>query len=336
MGTNEIDTSAISDSAVERLSTVAKLGVTTGIITHIQRFSVHDGPGIRTTVFLKGCQLHCPWCHNPETYRRQPELQIFADRCIGCGACIERCEHNAHELTSAGHVYHRDRCVACGRCAETCYAKSLVHVGETRTAESVVAEVLADRPFYRPTGGVTISGGEPLLQADFTAAILELCRHEEIHTAIETNLAWPWEVVAPLVPLVDLLLVDIKTMDDESHRHWTGASNAKILENLRRLDGLGKSLVIRTPVVGGVNDRPEQISAIADFSATLQNVCQYDLLPYHPLGTGKFDALGLEGHRPEFHTPTASQLDALAVRAARPDFVVKVAGTDSNTQHTSS
>ena len=335
MRTDEIDTSANSDGTVERLSTVTEWAATTGIITHIQRFSVHDGPGIRTTVFLKGCQMRCPWCHNPETYRRHPEIQVFPERCIGCQACANACHEGAHEFTDAGHVYHRDRCVACGECVETCYAKSLVRVGETRTAESVVAEVLADRPFYEPDGGVTISGGEPLMQAEFTRAILELCRREGILTAIETNLTWPWDAVAPLVPLVDLFLVDIKTMDDAAHRAATGVSNALVLENLKRLDALGRTLIVRTPVIVDFNDQLDQIEAIADFLATLHNVQQYDLLPYHPLGTGKYEALGFEGPPPEFHTPSAADLDALAARAARPSFDVKVAGETSKTQNNS-
>lgn len=304
--------------------------MSSGLITHIQRFSVHDGPGIRTTVFLKGCQMHCPWCHNPETYRRSAEIQVFPERCIGCQACAAVCQHAAHEFSGPDHVYHRERCVACGECVETCYAKSMVRVGELRTAESVVAEVLADRPFYQRTGGVTISGGEPLLQAEFTRGILELCRREGIHTAIETNLAWPWQTVEPLVPLVDLFLVDIKMMDDAAHRAWTNASNGHILDNLRRLDALNKELVIRTPVVVGVNDRPEQIGAIADFLATLRRVRQYELLPYHPLGRGKYEALGLAGPPPEFHTPTAAQLETLAAVAARANFVVRVAGAVSS------
>ncbi len=310
--------------------------MTSGVVTHIQRFSVHDGPGIRTTVFLKGCQMHCPWCHNPETYRSQPEIQVFPERCIGCKACAEACSQAAHEFTGSGHVHHRDRCVACGQCAETCYAKSLVRVGETCTAESVVAEALADRLFYQPAGGVTISGGEPLVQAEFTREILELCRQKGIHTAIETNLAWPWKVIEPLVPLVDLFLVDIKLMDDAEHKKWTGVSNKQTLENLRRIDALGRTLVIRTPVVVGVNDRPEQIGVIADFLNTLRNVRQYDLLPYHPLGTGKYDSLGLDDPRLEFQAPTAAELDVLAAVAARSNLIVKVAGTLSGTQHTSS
>lgn len=310
--------------------------MTSGVITHIQRFSVHDGPGIRTTVFLKGCQMRCAWCHNPETYRRQPEIQVFPQRCIGCRACAEACGRGAHEFTEAGHLYHRDRCVACGQCVETCYAKSLVRIGQTLTAEAVVAEILADRPFYQPAGGATISGGEPLAQAEFTRAILELCRREGVHTAIETNLAWPWEVVAPLAPLVDLFLVDIKTMDEAAHRAWTGMPNSLVLENLRRLDALGRPLVIRMPVIGGVNDRPDEIESIADFLAGLSSVEQYDLLPYHPLGTGKREALGLAAPPPELHKPSAEQLKTLAALASRPNFIVKVAGARLDKQRVSS
>ena len=306
--------------------------MTSGVITHVQRFSVHDGPGIRTTVFLKGCQMRCAWCHNPETYHPRPELQVFPDRCIGCRACVDACPEAAHEFVDEARVFHRDRCTGRGKCADVCYAKSLVLVGEMRTAESVAAAVLADRAFYKPVGGVTVSGGEPLVQVDFTAEILTLCRQEGVHTAIETNLARPWEVVAALLPLVDLFLVDIKTMDDAAHRKATGLSNASTLENLRRLDERGATLVIRTPVVGGFNEQPEQIGAIADFLADFRNVGQYDLLPYHPLGAGKYDSLGLGGERPEFGTPTAAELDVLAATAARPNYVVKVAGTRSATE----
>lgn len=307
--------------------------VASGVVTHIQRFSVHDGPGIRTTVFLKGCQMRCPWCHNPETYRRQPEIQVFPQRCIGCKACAAACPQGAHEFTDAGHLYHRDRCVVCGECVDVCYAKALVQVGETLSAEAVVAEVLADRPFYQATGGVTISGGEPLAQAEFTRAILSLCRQEGIHTAVETNLAWPWDVVDPLVPLVDVFLVDVKMMGDVAHQAWTGMSNVRTLDNLQRLDALGKPSVIRTPVIVGVNDRPDQIAEIADFLATFDHVEQYDLLPYHPLGTAKCEALGLAGPWPEFQSPTVSQLERLASSAMRSNFIVTVGGVTFSKQH---
>jgi len=301
--------------------------VSRGLITHIQRFSVHDGPGIQTTVFLKGCQMHCAWCHNPETYRRQPELQVFADRCIGCGACVERCPHQAHQVAEGRHVYDRQRCVACGRCAETCYAKGLILVGETRSAEEVLDAVRIDLAFYQSSGGgVTISGGEPLVQPDFTRDVLELCKASGIHTAIETNLAVPWQKLLPLLPVVDLFLVDVKLLDDAEHRAWTGASNQNTLENLRQLDRERRPVFVRTPVIGGVNDRPDQIGAIADWLGHRSNVLQYDLLPYHPLGSGKYEALGRPGPPDSIYTPSPEAMEELAARAAGKAFEVRIAG----------
>ncbi len=300
--------------------------MSSGLITHIQRFSVHDGPGIRTTVFLKGCQMRCAWCHNPETLRPDAEIQVFPERCIGCRTCETICRHGAHAFTETGHNYDRQLCVVCGECVDECYAKALVRVGEMRTAESVVADVLADRAFYEPTGGVTISGGEPLLQAEFTVDILAQSRQEGIHTAVETNLAWPWRVVEPLAAVVDLFLVDIKTMDDEAHRKWTGVSNRQTLDNLRQLDALGKKITVRTPVVVGVNERPQQIGAVADFLAPLRNLDQYELLPYHSLGTGKYESLGLDEPCPEFRAPAPAELERLAAEAAGRGLIVKIAG----------
>jgi pyruvate formate lyase activating enzyme len=305
---------------------MSRPAVIDGVVTHIQRFSVHDGPGIRTTVFLKGCQMRCPWCHNPETYRSQPELQVFAERCIGCGACVDRCPERVREIVRGRQVYHRDQCTACGRCADACYARSLVIAGKIMTAEQVIDEVLADRAFYDPAGGVTLSGGEPLLQPAFCWAILELCRVAGVHTAMETNLAWEWSRVVPLLPLVDLFLVDVKLLDEAEHRHWTGVSNENVLANLKRLGAEGKPVIVRTPVVSSVNDRPEQIGVIADWLATLPNVRLYELLPYHPLGFGKFAALGLMPPRTLFSAPPATTLKNLAARAQQGAFEVKIAG----------
>lgn len=301
--------------------------MTRGIITHIQRFSVHDGPGIRTTVFLKGCQMGCPWCHNPESRNPHPEIQAFADRCIGCRYCVGQCEQGGHEFVGQQHVFHRERCIACGRCAQSCYARAMVLVGQTRTAQEVVDEVLADREFYESSGGgVTISGGEPLAQSRFTYAILKLCKQAGIRTAIETNLAWPWSIVESLADVTDLFMVDIKVMDDGQHRELTGVSNRPILENLRRLDRQGKPSIVRTPLIAGLNDGPEQIESIADWLAELSAVRQYELLPYHPLGTGKYEALGLAGPPEDYCSPSHEHLRDLVARASRPNLVVKAAG----------
>lgn len=297
---------------------MAKEQTITGVVSHIQRFSVHDGPGIRTTVFLKGCQMRCAWCHNPETFRLKPELQVFADRCIGCGTCVKRCQKGAIEVVDGAATFHRDRCVGCGYCAETCYAGARVLTGVTHSAEEVFKEVLADREFYKSSGGVTISGGEPLMQPEFTRAILELCKNEGIHTTVETNLARPSAVLEPLLPVVDLFFVDIKLFDDTEHKKWTGVSNTQTLENLVLLDRHQKPIVVRTPVIAGLNDQSEQIRAIASWLKKLDSVLRYELLPYHPLGNGKYTALGYDPPPAWFRTPTSEVFEQLT-KVARLD-----------------
>jgi pyruvate formate lyase activating enzyme len=264
-----------------------------GTITEIQRFSIHDGPGIRTTVFFKGCNLHCFWCHNPETHAPGPELELHPDRCISCGACLEACVRGAHELAVQGKVYHRERCIACGRCATECFAEALVLVGRVVTVDDVMRDVLADRLFYANSGGgVTLSGGEPLLQAEFAAALLTACRAEGIQTAIETAAQLPWKTIAGILPLLDLVMMDIKVIDEAEHRRATGVGNARILANARRIAACGMPLIVRTPVIPGVNDTPEGILAIATFVRDLPSLIYYELLPFHPMAAGKYDSLG--------------------------------------------
>ncbi|MHB0857030.1 MAG: glycyl-radical enzyme activating protein [Anaerolineae bacterium] len=288
-----------------------------GIVTNVQRFSIHDGPGIRTTVFLKGCNLRCFWCHNPETLRPRPELQLFLSRCIACGACFERCPQGAHLLEDGQRRFLRARCEGCGRCAETCYAEALVMAGEVKTVDQVVDEVLRDQPFYQTSGGgVTLSGGEPLLQRDFSYAILERCRQEGLHTAIETAAAFPWEHVASILPVTDLVMLDIKVMDSERHRECTGVPNERILANAEHLGRQQQSLIVRTPVIPGVNDNAAEIGAIAAFVARLPNLLYYELLPFHPMAAGKYDSLEMDYRARDLLRPTTECLDAL-VEVAR-------------------
>ena len=288
----------------------------TGIVTDIQRFSIHDGPGIRTTVFLKGCNLRCRWCHNPETLRPRPELQVLPDKCIGCGACFEACPHGAHVAAEGGRQFLRERCEACGACAAVCYAGALVIVGREMTVADVLDEVLQDRDYYASSGGgVTVSGGEPLFQRDFCLALLAACKAAGLHTAVETNLAWPWERVESVLPAIDLVMADLKTMDPAVHAEWTGATNEQVLANLRRLAGAGVELIVRTPVVPGVNDTPEAVGQIADFLRDLPDLLTYELLPYHPLGAGKYESLGLTYALPNAKSPPAEQMQQLAAVA---------------------
>jgi len=283
-----------------------------GIITQIQRFSVHDGPGIRTTVFLKGCNLRCFWCHNPETQNPQTELQLFLDQCIGCGACFEVCPNDAHVLENGHREFHRELCVGCGKCAEECYAEALVLVGERMTAEEVVEEVLRDRSFYETSGGgVTLSGGEPLLQYDFSYEILERCQREDVHTAIETAANFPWERIASILPVTDLVMMDIKLMDSDLHRECTGVGNERILANANRLGRVGKPLIVRTPVIPGVNDTEEQVAAIAAFVSELPNLLYYELLPFHPMGRDKYESLGMPFRAEGLEIPPGEHMERL-------------------------
>lgn len=243
-----------------------------GIVFDIQRFSVHDGPGIRTTVFMKGCPLRCAWCHNPEGLTGEPQLQYFADKCIGCGSCGKN-----KQFTDA----------------EKCPAGALKVCGKVMDEEEVFREIQKDRIFYADNGGVTFSGGECLLQADFVAAVLGRAKEAGLHTAIDTAGYVHWLDIQKTLDCCDLYLYDIKCMDPSLHKAYTGVDNTRILENLRRLSETGKNIWIRIPVIPGFNDCSEEMTAIADFVITLSSVKQITLMSYHTLGASKYETLGL-------------------------------------------
>ena len=268
-----------------------------GTVFDIQRFSIHDGPGIRTTVFLKGCSLQCFWCHNPEGIRRQPEIQFEPEKCIGCGECVQICEHNAQFLEDGQRFYDRAACTACGKCVETCYAGGLTLVGATMHVDDVLAEVLQDVAFYRSSGGgVTFSGGEPVLQTDFMFEMLNACRANGLHTAIETAGCYRWERLERLLPHIDLVMMDLKHMDSAQHQAATGASNDLILANARHLASTSVPLIFRVPVIPTVNDTPDAIRAIARFvqelSALRGTPIPLELLQFHRLAENKYTSLG--------------------------------------------
>lgn len=285
-----------------------------GIVTNIQRFSIHDGPGIRTTVFMKGCNLRCYWCHNPETWHLKPELQLFPQKCIGCEACLEVCPNNAHVVTDGGRQFIRARCEGCGACADVCYAGALVLVGDQVSVEDVLAEVLADRAFYESSGGgVTLSGGEPTLQMDFAYAILARSQEVGIHTAIETNAHCRWEDLERLLTVTDLVMTDIKHMDPEIHREVTGVSNDRIIANHRRLMATDKPVILRTPVIPTVNASDAAIDAIAAYVRELEEIRaeagseggrpRLELLPFHRLASDKFRSLDLAYEAEDLKAP---------------------------------
>ena len=268
----------------------------TGLVFDVQRFSLHDGPGIRTTVFMKGCPLACRWCHNPEGMRTAPEIVVSPDRCIECGACVDACPHGLPSGAGGGWAEAKDRCEACGRCVEACPTEARRLAGRTVTVEQLVDEVTRDRLFYDESGGgVTFSGGEPLHQADFVLACLEILKQQAIHTAVDTCGLADRHDLLRAAPLADLFLFDIKHMDEVAHAEWAGAPNARILANLEALAQVHPAIWVRVPVVPGVNDDPDNLRRTAALAATLPGVQRVSLLPYHVFGEDKRERTGGPG-----------------------------------------
>lgn len=266
-----------------------------GRIFEIQRCSLHDGPGIRTTVFLQGCPLHCVWCHNPEGIPVRPLISFQADRCIGCGQCFNVCPHGAHLIAEGLHVLDRQRCEVCGTCVDGCYARAIEGVGRQMPVAEVMDLVRRDRPFYQASGGgLTLSGGEPTLQFPFVCALLAAARAEGVHTCVETCGFGPADHFARLLPLVDLFLFDVKETDEERHRAFTGVGRQTILANLRLIHGQGGRVRLRLPLIPGYNARPDHFAAVAELVHSLPGLEGVELMPYHRLGTGKRERLGLE------------------------------------------
>ncbi|MCI9191783.1 MAG: glycyl-radical enzyme activating protein [Acutalibacter muris] len=263
-----------------------------GVITEIERFSLRDGPGIRTTVFIKGCNMACKWCHNPETLQIRPQLMVYPEKCLGCGACVRACKSGARSIKDGRLRYDRALCTGCGACANSCFTGALVLSGREMTVEQVMEEILQDRAYYENSGGgVTLSGGELTTQPEFAKALLEAIKAQGISTALETNMHAPWHIYESLLPLVDLVMFDIKIFDAAAHKKWTGVGNDRILKNAKRLAESGKDFLVRTPVIPGVNDAEEEIGNIAEFVGGLGGAQYYELLLFNPLGESKYQAL---------------------------------------------
>ncbi len=292
--------------------------ITTGRVFNIQRYSLHDGAGIRTLVFLKGCPLKCLWCSNPESQRALPELGFIEARCVGintCNApCIPACPREAMYLNPQnGLVINRDKCDMCGKCAEVCTHDALKVVGQEMTVEAIMAEVEKDRPFYRRSGGgLTLGGGEPLAQYKFATAILKIAEAEYLHTAIETTGYAPWEHFETVLRHVDLLQMDLKHMDPEKHQKLTGQSNELILDNLKNVLSVKEpeDVIIRIPVITGFNDSAENISETARFIARL-GLLRIELIPYHKMGSSKYAQYGVEYPLSKLEPPSREDMQNL-------------------------
>lgn len=263
-----------------------------GKIFNIQHFSTSDGPGIRTVVFLKGCPLSCAWCHNPESKSCETEIFYQQDSCIGCGGCIEGCRSGCHIFEKGKHIFKREKCVNCMECVNKCPTSALKACGEEKSAEEVMATVMRDKQFYDCSGGgLTVSGGEPLFQYDFTLALLKLAKKYNLHTAVETS-GFTNIDMSLLQEYVDLWLYDIKLFPEQEHIKYTGVSNKKILEKLILLDRMGAKIILRCPIIPNVNFSKEHFQGLAMLANKLNNIVSIHLEAYHPLGISKAQQLG--------------------------------------------
>jgi len=282
-----------------------------GVVFDLRRYALHDGPGIRTTVFLKGCPLRCDWCHNPESRAPEPQLLVRASRCLHCGACVAACPRGALALRDDGVATDPEACAACGACAEACPAEARELIGRRMTVADVLREVERDRPFFDQSGGgVTISGGEPLAQPDFTRALLAACRERDLHTVLDTSGHAPPEVAVMLAGLADLVLFDLKHPDDERHRAGTGVGNALILDNLRCMLAAGVDVLVRIPLVPGYNDGVADLERAAALVAALEPVPPVELLAFHPAAEEKHRRFGLPYRHVGARTQGPAALDA--------------------------
>jgi pyruvate formate lyase activating enzyme len=269
-----------------------------GMVLNIQKFSIHDGPGIRTLVFMKGCPLKCSWCSNPESQKRSVELRLIQSRCANCGKCIEACPNSAVKISKKGEVVTDRRiCKRCGRCVEVCLYEARLIAGEYTTVEDLLKKVEEDRSFYENSGGgVTVGGGEPAYQHAFVRDFLKRCTERWLHTVIETCGYAPWKHLKEILEYVDFLIYDIKHIDPATHKRLTGVSNKLILENLSRITSsrVNLPIIIRVPIIPGLNDSEANVSATAQFVSQLGSVQGMELLPYHRLGMSKYEQFGMD------------------------------------------
>ncbi len=295
-----------------------------GIITNIQKYCVHDGPGIRTTVFFKGCPLKCWWCHNPETQNKRNEIMFYEDRCSKCMRCINNCPVKAIDIQNGKPKINYDKCIKCEKCCDVCLNDAREYIGREVSPDWLIKELIKDNVFYEQSnGGITISGGEPMLQADFLKEILGKCKTYGLHTAIETCGYAKWDEFEKILNCVDLFLFDIKLMDSNKHRKYTGVENKLILDNLKKLSANNAEIIIRMPIIKGVNDNFEHVDNVIRFISNLQ-ITEVNLLPYHKMGMDKYKRMDLQYKMNGDEIPTDEQMKKLALRFSENSIKVKI------------
>lgn len=278
-----------------------------GIVFDIQRFCVHDGPGIRTGVFLKGCMMHCIWCHNPESLSKKIQLSYDSSKCIGCGECEKFCQSGVHSFDKENHWVTYDACAGCGQCVSHCPTGSLKLFGKRMSAEEVLAELRKDRSYYQESGGgITFTGGEPTCQFDYLLELITLCKQEKYHVCLETNGVISESNLKLLADSVDLFLLDYKATGAK-HRELTGIEEACVLSTIRRLSDYGKDIILRCPIIPGINDEEEHFSAIRNLKKSFPVIRDVEIMAYHSTGKQKWDAIGLDYSLKELESVSTNQ-----------------------------
>lgn len=298
-----------------------------GQVFNIMKYAVHDGPGIRTTVFLKGCPLNCWWCHNPESQELKPQLTFFPNRCIGCMDCVSACKENAITVVDGKVITDLEKCKNNGDCTLVCFAEARQMAGKSMSVDEVVSQIKKDKIFYDESGGgATFSGGEPLMQSSYLLELLREMKNLGIHTTLDTCGYASSNILEEVAELTDLFLFDLKHMNTEKHEKYTGVSNTLILENLNMIHKMGKDIIIRIPIIPGFNDSKEELQDLKNYISTLQNIKEVNLLPYHSIGQEKYNRIGQTYKMKDVMEPSQEDMENAAKIIGECGVKIKIGG----------